>query len=116
MRDDRSLIPAAFAETLRYSPPVHMIMRQPAEDVELSGGIVEAGRTVTCLIGAANRDDRRFDRPEVFDILRADLDHVARLLRRRRPPRPSASDGTSASAPCSSRSRSRSGSTTSSTR
>jgi pulcherriminic acid synthase len=74
VRADRSLIPAAFAETLRWSPPVHMIMRQPAEDVELSGGAVEAGRTVTCLIGAANRDDRRFDRPEVFDVLRADLD------------------------------------------
>jgi cytochrome P450 len=74
VRADRSLIPAAFAETLRWSPPVHMIMRQPAEDVELSGGTVGAGRTVTCLIGAANRDDRRFDRPEVFDVLRADLD------------------------------------------
>src|SRR5690606_27477191 len=32
VRADRSLIPQAFAETLRYSPPVHMIMRQPAED------------------------------------------------------------------------------------
>ena len=31
-------MPPAFAETLRFTPPVHMIMRQPAEDVELSGG------------------------------------------------------------------------------
>lgn len=75
VRQDRTLIPAAFAETLRWSPPVHMIMRQPSEDVELSGGVVEAGRTVTCLIGAANRDERRFDRPDTFDVLRADLDH-----------------------------------------
>ena len=43
---------------------------------EERGGIVEAGRTVTCLIGAANRDERRFDRPEVFDVLRPDLDHA----------------------------------------
>lgn len=28
VREDRSLIPRAFAETLRYTPPVHMIMRQ----------------------------------------------------------------------------------------
>ena len=49
VRADRSLIPAAFAETLRFALPVHMIMRQPSEDVELSGGVVEAGRTVTCL-------------------------------------------------------------------
>ena len=86
VRDDRALIPAAFAETLRFSPPVHMIMRQPAEDVELSGGIVEAGRTVTCLIGAANRDERRFDRPEVFDVLRDDLDHARAFSAARRPP------------------------------
>jgi pulcherriminic acid synthase len=74
VRADHSLIPAAFAETLRYSPPVHMIMRQPAEDVELSGGVVEAGRTVTCLIGAANRDPERFDQPDRFNIHRTDLD------------------------------------------
>ncbi|MFK0058349.1 cytochrome P450, partial [Streptomyces werraensis] len=52
VRADRSLIPAAFAETLRYSPPVHMIMRQSATDVEVSGGTIPAGATVTCLIGA----------------------------------------------------------------
>lgn len=73
VRNDRSLIDRAFAETLRYSPPVHMIMRQPTEDVELSGGTVTAGTTVTCLIGAANRDDRRYDAPDTFDIFRTDL-------------------------------------------
>lgn len=73
VRADRSLIPAAFAETLRFSPPVHMIMREPSEDVEMSGGVVEAGKTVTCLISAANRDDRRFDHPDSFDVHRDDL-------------------------------------------
>ena len=70
---DRSLIPRAFAETLRYSPPVHMIMRQPAEDIEIGGGVVPAGSTLTCLIGAANRDPRRFSNPDTFDIFRDDL-------------------------------------------
>lgn len=74
VRADRSLIPAAFAEALRLTPPVHMIMRQPSEDVELSGGVIEAGRTVTCLIGAANRDPGRFARPDEFDLHRDDLD------------------------------------------
>ncbi|MHA6626412.1 cytochrome P450 [Pseudonocardia sichuanensis] len=74
VREDRSLISAAFAETLRYSPPVHMIMRQPAEPVRLSGGVVEAGKTLTCLIGAANRDPERFRDPDTFDIHRDDLD------------------------------------------
>ncbi|NEE05558.1 cytochrome P450, partial [Streptomyces sp. SID7499] len=37
VRADRTLIPRAFAETLRYTPPVHMIMRQSATEVALGG-------------------------------------------------------------------------------
>jgi pulcherriminic acid synthase len=73
VREDRSLIPAAFAETLRYTPPVHMIMRQAATDVQVSGGTIPAGATVTCLIGAANRDEQRYRDPDRFDIFRQDL-------------------------------------------
>jgi cytochrome P450 len=73
VRANRDLIPQAFAETLRYSPPVHMIMRQPDADVEVSGGTIPAGATITCLIGAANRDPRRFSDPDGFDIFRTDL-------------------------------------------
>ncbi|MCD0485018.1 cytochrome P450 [Streptacidiphilus sp. ASG 303] len=73
VQKDRSLIARAFAETLRYTPPVHMIMRQVSADVEVSGGTIPAGSTVTCLIGAANRDDRRYADPDSFDIFREDL-------------------------------------------
>ncbi|MYT73646.1 MULTISPECIES: cytochrome P450 [unclassified Streptomyces] len=73
VREDRSLIDRAFAETLRHTPPVHMIMRQSATDVELSGGTVPKGATVTCLIGAANRDGDRYADPDRFDIFRDDL-------------------------------------------
>ena len=73
VRADRGLIPAAFTETLRYTPPVHMIMRQAATEVEVSGGTILKGATVTCLIGAANRDERRYREPDRFDIFRADL-------------------------------------------
>ncbi|MFJ8950067.1 cytochrome P450 [Streptomyces sp. NPDC102381] len=73
VRADRSLIPRAFAETLRVTPPVHMIMRQSAVDVELTGGTVPAGATVTCLIGAANRDENRYKDPDRFDLFREDL-------------------------------------------
>jgi pulcherriminic acid synthase len=76
VRRDRSLIPRALAETLRYTPPVHMIMRQPAQDVTVSGGGIPEGSTVTCLIGAANRDGARYEDPERFDIYRTDLDSV----------------------------------------
>jgi cytochrome P450 len=73
VREDRSLIARAFAETLRYTPPVHMIMRQTATEVEVSGGTIPAGATVTCLIGAANRDAARFKDPDTFNIFRDDL-------------------------------------------
>ncbi|MCB5908665.1 cytochrome P450 [Streptomyces pinistramenti] len=73
VRADRSLIARAFAETLRYTPPVQMIMRQVSEDVTLGGGLVPAGSTVTCLIGAAGRDERRYADPDTFDIHRTDL-------------------------------------------
>jgi cytochrome P450 len=73
VRADRSLIAAAFAESLRFTPPLQMIMRQPAEDVALSGGTVPAGSTVTCLIGAAHRDPARYRDPDRYDIFRADL-------------------------------------------
>ncbi|GGN32167.1 pulcherriminic acid synthase [Actinoplanes campanulatus] len=74
VRADRSLIGNALAETLRHSPPVQMIMRQPSEDVELSGGTVPKGATVICLIAAANRDPRRYSDPDRFDVSRPDLD------------------------------------------
>ncbi|MEU1488714.1 cytochrome P450 [Streptomyces sp. NPDC005776] len=73
VREDRSLIDRAFAETLRLTPPVHMIMRQSATDVELGGGRVPAGSTVTCLIGSANRDAARYRDPDRFDLFRTDL-------------------------------------------
>jgi pulcherriminic acid synthase len=50
-----------------------MIMRQTAADVTVSGGTIPAGATVTCLIGAANRDEERYRDPDRFDIFRDDL-------------------------------------------
>lgn len=74
VRQDRSLITSALAETLRHSGPVQMIMRQAEKDTELSGGVVPAGGTVACVLGAANRDPDQFADPDTFDIARADLD------------------------------------------
>jgi cytochrome P450 len=73
VREDRSRIAHAFAETLRFAPPAQMIMRQPSEDVEVSGGTIPAGATVVCLIAAANRDPRKYSDPDRFDITRPDL-------------------------------------------
>jgi len=72
VEEDRSLIPVAFAETLRFSPPVHMIMRQPSVDMEIQGVTIPAGSTITCLLAAANRDPLKFEDPDRFDIFRKD--------------------------------------------
>ena len=56
------------------NPPTHIILRQLTTDVEISETSIPAGSTVFCLIGAANRDPRRYARSEEFDVARDDLD------------------------------------------
>ena len=74
VRSNRSLCVAAFAETLRFTPPVHMVMRMTVEDVEVSGGTIPKNSFVVCMIAAANRDERRWRDPDTFDIQRRDND------------------------------------------
>jgi cytochrome P450 len=74
VRRDRSLVDNAIAETLRHSGPVHMIMRQTEEDVDLHGVTIPAGSTCIMMLAAANRDERQFADPDKFDIFREDLD------------------------------------------
>ncbi|MFD9367450.1 cytochrome P450, cyclodipeptide synthase-associated [Streptomyces sp. NPDC060020] len=73
VRRDPELLPAAIAETLRFTPPVQLIPRQAAEDCVFAGTTVPAGATVFCMIGAANRDPDAFTAPDTFDIHRPDL-------------------------------------------
>jgi len=74
VREDRSLIRMAFAEALRHTPAVLMIMREASEDVEFHGETIPAGATVTLMLAAANRDPRKFSSPETFNIFRDDLE------------------------------------------
>lgn len=71
---DRSLVVPAIAETLRLTPPSQMNARVLSEDVEVAGQPIPAGSTVTLVIASANRDERRFDHPDEFDLHRKDLD------------------------------------------
>ncbi|MFF9641681.1 cytochrome P450, cyclodipeptide synthase-associated [Kitasatospora aureofaciens] len=73
VRQDPALLPAAIAETLRYTPPVQLIPRQVERDAVFAGTVVPAGATVFCMIGAANRDPEAFTAPDTFDIHRPDL-------------------------------------------
>ena len=63
---DRDLLPAACAEILRYSPPVHAISRGVVGDTEMSGQALEAGQRVLVLLASGNRDEELFDEGEEF--------------------------------------------------
>src|SRR4051812_31758685 len=68
LRDDRSLLPNAVEELLRWDSPVQMDGRRAFEDVDVHGIAVEAGGHVVTLLGAANRDPRAFADPETPDV------------------------------------------------
>lgn len=73
VRTDPTLVSAAIAETLRFTPPVQLIPRYVTKDTVFKGGTLPAGSTVFCVIAGANRDPEAFTRPEEFDIDRDDL-------------------------------------------
>jgi cytochrome P450 len=68
--EDRSLISNAIEETLRFEPTGPHTARYVAQDVEYYGETVPAGSAMLLLIGSANRDERRYDDPDRFDIHR----------------------------------------------
>ena len=70
--EDRALIPNAIEEMLRYEPPAPHVGRYVASDVELHGHVVPAGSAILFLVGAANRDEAKFDDPDRFDITALD--------------------------------------------
>lgn len=76
VRADRSVIPQAFEETLRWESPVGLVLRRATRDVELAGVGVTEGADVVLVLGSANHDERRFDHPEEFDVLRSNRQHV----------------------------------------
>jgi cytochrome P450 len=76
VRAERASVSALVEEVLRYDSPVQVVFRQATQDVELEGGKLPAGATVLLLLGAANRDGRRFPEPDRFDVERNPQDHV----------------------------------------
>jgi cytochrome P450 len=75
--DDPSLIPNAIDELLRFEPPAPHVGRYVVRDVELHGQRVPEGSAMLFLVGAANRDDRRFADGDRFDIHREIGQHLA---------------------------------------
>jgi cytochrome P450 len=66
--DDRSKIPAAVEELLRYEAPNQYNVRRSMKDIELHGVTIPAGKPVFLLAGCANRDPEAFTDADTFDI------------------------------------------------
>jgi len=77
IRRDRSLLPGAVEELLRYDAPLQHISRLAAETVDVEGQKIRPGRVVHLLLGSANHDDRQFAEPGRLDIRRAPNPHVS---------------------------------------
>ena len=77
IRNDPSLIPAAFNEVLRFWVPVHAWGRRVTKDVEIDGAVIPAGAQAAILFGAGNRDPRHHDDPDTFRIERNPVDHLS---------------------------------------
>ena len=70
IRQDRSLIPQAIEEALRWDGPVLIATRTPTIDTELCGLHIPAGACLSVASGSANRDPSHFEDPDRFDIFR----------------------------------------------
>jgi cytochrome P450 len=68
--EDRSLVEPTIEELLRWEPPAPHVGRYVAKETEIQGQTVPAGSAILFLVGAANRDEDRFEHAEQFDIHR----------------------------------------------
>jgi cytochrome P450 len=74
---DDDLIGPAIEEALRFETPLTTVQRYVMEDTELEGVELPTGSVIDVCIGSANRDERRWERSEEFDILRKHLPHIS---------------------------------------
>ncbi|MEV6163391.1 cytochrome P450 [Streptomyces sp. NPDC052052] len=77
VREDPSLVPAAFNEALRFWAPVHAWGRRATQDVEIDGTVIPAGAQIAILFGAGNRDPRHYENPDAFLVERNPVDHLS---------------------------------------
>jgi cytochrome P450 len=73
LRADLGVVENAVEELLRFESPVQFTSRVAIEPTEIEGARVEAEHPIMLALGAANRDERRYEHPEVLDVRRADV-------------------------------------------
>lgn len=77
VRHDRSLVPAAVDEALRWEPPVCQALRTPVRSIEIAGIRIEPGDLIAFALSAINRDPAQFEMPDSFNIRRGSRNHAA---------------------------------------
>lgn len=73
---DRMLMPQAIEESLRYNTSAQRFKRVLTRDIELHGQTMKAGDNVALCYGAANRDQRKFPNPDIYDLDRNPQGHL----------------------------------------
>jgi len=77
VRDDHALAGKLVDETLRYWSPVNLVFQTATRDLELHDVRIPGGSFVLSYIGSANRDERRFEDPDRFDLHRDPHGHLS---------------------------------------
>lgn len=77
MRENPEIIRTAVEELLRYESPVQFTARVLKEDIEICGQRIPKKWSVLCMLGAANRDPKRFKEPNQLDLKRLNNQHLA---------------------------------------
>jgi len=77
LKADPALVSVAVDEILRWTSPSRHVLRRARADVELHDKVVRAGDDVAIWHMSANRDERQFREPDVFDVQRGPRDHGA---------------------------------------
>jgi cytochrome P450 len=76
LRENPSLIRLAFEEVLRFEAPVQTFFRTTTKAVDVGGVKLGDGEKVLLFLAAANRDPRRWDKPDTFDVRRRATGHM----------------------------------------
>ncbi|MEU2001715.1 cytochrome P450 [Rhodococcus sp. NPDC019627] len=76
LRQNAALARTAFDEAVRWESPVQTFFRTATGDIDIAGTVVPDGKKILMFLGAANRDPRRWDNPDAFDLTRNPSGHV----------------------------------------
>lgn len=74
---DHSLAGNLADEALRYWSPVNLVFQTAAHDIEIHGQLIPADAYVMSYISSANRDERQFENPDLFDLTRDPHGHLS---------------------------------------